>query len=70
MALEEITDELVGIFKDPAILIGIPLALLGAVYTAASRAEPGSSAQATRKPPGATVATKSSNAAKTALSSA
>ncbi|MCT9820035.1 DMT family transporter [Microbacterium sp. W1N] len=32
MALEEITDELVGIFKDPAILIGIPLALLGAVF--------------------------------------
>ncbi|RLK49488.1 DMT family transporter [Microbacterium telephonicum] len=32
MALDEITDELVGIFKDPAILIGIPLALLGAVF--------------------------------------
>lgn len=32
MALDDITDELVGIFKDPAILIGIPLALLGAVF--------------------------------------
>lgn len=32
MALDEFTDELVGIFKDPAILIGIPLALLGAVF--------------------------------------
>ena len=32
MALVDITDDLVGIFKDPAILIGIPLALLGAVF--------------------------------------
>ena len=32
MALDELTDDLVGIFKDPAILIGIPLALLGAVF--------------------------------------
>ena len=32
MALDDITDDLVGIFKDPAILIGIPLALLGAVF--------------------------------------
>lgn len=32
MALDDIADELVGVFRDPAILIGIPLALLGAVF--------------------------------------
>ncbi|MGV9193109.1 DMT family transporter [Microbacterium sp. MC2] len=32
MALEDITDQVVGVFRDPAILIGIPLALLGAVF--------------------------------------
>jgi len=32
MAIGDITDELVGVFRDPAILIGIPLALLGAVF--------------------------------------
>mgnify|MGYP001077256907 CR=1 FL=1 len=32
LALDELTDELVGVFRDPAILIGIPLALLGAVF--------------------------------------
>ena len=31
-AWDELTDDLVGIFKDPGILIGIPLALLGAVF--------------------------------------
>lgn len=30
--LSDVTDQLVGVFKDPAILIGIPLALLGAVF--------------------------------------
>ncbi|WP_156138745.1 DMT family transporter [Microbacterium mangrovi] len=28
----DVTDQVVGVFKDPAILIGIPLALLGAVF--------------------------------------
>ncbi|MFB8385786.1 DMT family transporter [Microbacterium sp. NPDC055910] len=28
----DVTDELLGVFRDPAILIGIPLALLGAVF--------------------------------------
>jgi drug/metabolite transporter (DMT)-like permease len=32
VSLESVTDELVGIFRDPGILIGIPLALLGAVF--------------------------------------
>lgn len=32
LALDELTDELVGVFRDPGILIGIPLALLGAVF--------------------------------------
>lgn len=32
MSLGDVTDELVGIFRDPRILIGIPLALLGAVF--------------------------------------
>lgn len=31
-SIGEITDELVGVFRDPAILIGIPLAVLGAVF--------------------------------------
>lgn len=30
--LDDVTDELVGFLRDPAILIGIPLALLGAVF--------------------------------------
>jgi drug/metabolite transporter (DMT)-like permease len=30
--IEDITDELVGVFRDPGILIGIPLAVLGAVF--------------------------------------
>lgn len=30
--LDQLTDELVGVFADPGILIGIPLALLGAVF--------------------------------------
>ncbi|MDJ1115359.1 DMT family transporter [Microbacterium dauci] len=30
--IEDITDELVGVFRDPRILIGIPLAVLGAVF--------------------------------------
>nr|WP_183501057.1 MULTISPECIES: DMT family transporter [Microbacterium] len=30
--MDDITDQVVGVFKDPAILIGIPLALLGAVF--------------------------------------
>ncbi|MEU1970462.1 DMT family transporter [Microbacterium sp. NPDC019599] len=30
--MDEVTDELIGFFRDPAILIGIPLALLGAVF--------------------------------------
>ncbi|WEK14406.1 MAG: DMT family transporter [Candidatus Microbacterium phytovorans] len=32
LAIDELADELVGVFRDPAILIGIPLALLGAVF--------------------------------------
>ncbi|MFT4137060.1 DMT family transporter [Microbacterium sp.] len=32
LALNDVTDELVGVFDDPSILIGIPLALLGAVF--------------------------------------
>src|SRR6478736_6551087 len=32
MTLYEVTDDLIGFFRDPAILIGIPLALLGAVF--------------------------------------
>ena len=32
MTLDEVTDDLIGFFRDPAILIGIPLALLGAVF--------------------------------------
>ena len=32
MPLSDVTDQLVGVFRDPAILIGIPLALLGAVF--------------------------------------
>jgi len=31
-SLGDVTDQLVGVFRDPAILIGIPLALLGAVF--------------------------------------
>lgn len=31
-ALEDVTDELIGVFGNPRILIGIPLALLGAVF--------------------------------------
>lgn len=31
-ALDDVTDQLVGVFKDPGILIGIPLALLGALF--------------------------------------
>lgn len=31
-ALDDVTDQLVGVFQDPAILIGIPLALAGAVF--------------------------------------
>jgi drug/metabolite transporter (DMT)-like permease len=30
--LSDVTDQLVGVFRDPAILIGIPLALIGAVF--------------------------------------
>ncbi len=30
--LGDVTDKLVGVFADPGILIGIPLALLGAVF--------------------------------------
>ncbi len=32
MPLDDIADQVVGVFRDPAILIGIPLALLGAVF--------------------------------------
>src|SRR3954453_10538654 len=32
MSIDEVTDDLIGFFRDPAILIGIPLALLGAVF--------------------------------------
>ncbi|MFG6401503.1 MULTISPECIES: DMT family transporter [unclassified Microbacterium] len=32
VSLTDVTDELVGIFRDPGILLGIPLALLGAVF--------------------------------------
>ncbi|KAA9154732.1 DMT family transporter [Microbacterium lushaniae] len=32
LSLGDVTDELVGIFRDPGILLGIPLALLGAVF--------------------------------------
>lgn len=32
VSLDDVTDDLVGVFRDPAILIGIPLALLGAVF--------------------------------------
>ncbi len=32
LALDDLADELVGVFRDPGILIGIPLALLGAVF--------------------------------------
>ncbi|MGP3536606.1 DMT family transporter [Microbacterium sp. RD1] len=32
VSLGDVTDELVGIFRDPRILLGIPLALLGAVF--------------------------------------
>lgn len=32
VSLNSVTDELVGIFRDPGILLGIPLALLGAVF--------------------------------------
>lgn len=32
MPLDDITDNLVGVFRNPGILIGIPLALLGAVF--------------------------------------
>lgn len=32
LPLNDVTDQLVGVFRDPAILIGIPLALLGAVF--------------------------------------
>jgi len=32
LALDDLADELVGVFRDPAILIGVPLALLGAVF--------------------------------------
>ncbi|MFT4052513.1 MAG: DMT family transporter [Microbacterium sp.] len=31
-SLGDVTDQLVGVFKDPGILLGIPLALLGAVF--------------------------------------
>lgn len=30
--IEDVTDQLIGVFRDPAILAGIPLALLGAVF--------------------------------------
>ncbi len=32
LPLDDVTDHLVGVFRDPAILIGIPLALLGALF--------------------------------------
>ena len=32
MELEDVGDQLVGAFQNPGILIGIPLALLGAVF--------------------------------------
>lgn len=32
VSISDVTDELVGIFRDPGILLGIPLALLGAVF--------------------------------------
>ncbi|WP_438352886.1 DMT family transporter [Microbacterium sp. CJ88] len=32
MSIGDVTNELVGVFRDPALLIGIPLALLGAVF--------------------------------------
>lgn len=32
MSIEEVTDELIGFLRNPVILIGIPLALLGAVF--------------------------------------
>lgn len=32
MPIDDIADQVVGVFRDPAILIGIPLALLGAVF--------------------------------------
>ena len=32
VSLNDVTDELVGIFRDPGILLGIPLALAGAVF--------------------------------------
>ena len=34
--LGDVTDHLVGVFRDPAILLGIPLALLGAVFMSVS----------------------------------
>ena len=32
MTIDEVTNEVIGFFRDPAILIGIPLALMGAVF--------------------------------------
>ena len=32
MSIDEMTNEVIGFFRDPAILIGIPLALMGAVF--------------------------------------
>src|SRR6188508_3413910 len=32
MSIDEMTNDVIGFFRDPAILIGIPLALLGAVF--------------------------------------
>jgi hypothetical protein len=32
MSIDQVTNDVIGFFKDPAILIGIPLALLGAVF--------------------------------------
>jgi len=32
LSLEDVTQDVVGVFRDPAILLGIPLALLGAVF--------------------------------------
>ncbi|WP_345803388.1 DMT family transporter [Microbacterium sp. AZCO] len=32
MTVDDVTNELIGFFRDPAILIGIPLALIGAVF--------------------------------------
>ena len=32
MSIDEVTNEVIGFFRDPAILIGIPLALFGAVF--------------------------------------